>query len=135
MVRFSQLAQAVAGRAIPRIYNSKTAKWRAGPDFPKVDGENQSITDGPAALEINGNVIVMAGPGLFKPAVDLLRMERDQNYKDSWPPNAPQDLPYFGKFLELPTGQLLVQRFQLLSKSSLRRCLQQSLGAKSHFRA
>src|SRR4029077_10096110 len=30
------------------------------------------------------------------------------------PPNAPQDLPYFGKFLELPTGQLLFNDFSFV---------------------
>src|SRR5450631_1977785 len=43
------------------IYNSHSGAWKAGPDFP----DGLDIADGPAALEPNGKVLMMASPGIF----------------------------------------------------------------------
>src|SRR5262249_29464971 len=47
------------------IYNTTTGTWTAGPDFVS----SQAANDAPAALEINGNVIVEVSPsaGTFSP--------------------------------------------------------------------
>ena len=48
------------------IYNTLDGTWTAGPDFPtlKYHGRRYSlnIADGPASLEINGKVLMMASP-------------------------------------------------------------------------
>ena len=49
------------------IYNTATKKWKPGPDFPKVNGVAMACDDAPAALETNGNVIVMASAPVFNP--------------------------------------------------------------------
>jgi len=94
------------------IFNIKTKKWAAGPDFPSitVNGKKQGLdaADAPAALEINGNVIVMTsfGYGNNFPSVFF---EWDGKKLTKIPPalNAKNDASFYGKFLELPTGQLL----------------------------
>ena len=48
-----------SGAGHTSIYNTKTKKWKAGPNFSGTD----NCSDAPASLEINGNVIVMASPG------------------------------------------------------------------------
>ena len=93
------------------IYDSATAKWKAGPDFPKVNGQTVSITDGPAALEINGNVIMMTSPGLFQKPATFFEWNGTKLTKIAPPPGATGDTSFYGKFLELPTGQILFNDF------------------------
>jgi hypothetical protein len=45
------------------IYNSRRNTWEPGPDFPG----NINIADGPAALQVNGKVLMMASPGYGNP--------------------------------------------------------------------
>ncbi|HXM59973.1 MAG TPA: hypothetical protein VN950_03890 [Terriglobales bacterium] len=98
------------------IYNTKTKKWSAGPDFPTVTvtinnkqvKEGLDAADAPAALEPDGNVIVMTsyGYGNNFPAVFF---EWNGKKLTKLPPslNAANDASFYGHFLELPTGQLL----------------------------
>ena len=88
------------------IYNSNTNTWKAGPDFP---GTN-SISDGPAALEFNGKVLMMASPG-FGPPATFLEWDGKALKEVPGTPNAPTDLSYFGNMLVLPTGQILLTDF------------------------
>jgi hypothetical protein len=44
------------------IYDSDFGTWTPGPDFP----DSLDIADGPAALEPNGKVLLMASPLIFK---------------------------------------------------------------------
>jgi len=89
------------------IYNSRNGKWKAGPTFP--GGVN--IADGPAALEPNGNVLMMASPGFG--ASPSVFFEWDGQGLEQVPgtPNAPGDSSYFGNMLVLPTGQILLTDF------------------------
>jgi hypothetical protein len=44
------------------VYDWRSRRWTAGPAFP----DDYDIADGPAALEPNGNVLMMASPGIFE---------------------------------------------------------------------
>lgn len=95
-----------AGAAsVTAIYNAKTAQWESGPNFP----DGLAISDGPAALETNGNVLMMAG-GASQGSVffewDGTNLARIQG-----PPNASRDWSYYGHMLELPTGEILFTDF------------------------
>jgi hypothetical protein len=85
------------------IYDSKSGSWTAGPNFPG----NLNIADGPAALEINGKVVMMASPGFRTPPSTFLEWDGSSLAQIPGPPNAPQDPSFPGHLLELPTGQLL----------------------------
>ena len=89
------------------IYNTKTKSWKAGPDFPKVNGVALACDDAPAALEINGNVIVMTSPAVFNTGAVFFEWNGTKLTKIPGPPNAPGDAAFYGHFLELPSGQLL----------------------------
>lgn len=93
------------------IYNTKTKKWKAGPDFPKVNGVALACDDAPSALEINGNVIVMTGPPVFNTGAVFFEWNGTKLTKIAGPPNAGIDGAFYGHFLELPTGQLLFSDF------------------------
>ncbi len=84
------------------IYNTASQTWKAGPKFPK----NVSVADGPASIEINGNVLIMGSPNEGPPATfyewDGAKLTAAKN-----PPNAKNDGSFYGHLLALPTGQIL----------------------------
>jgi hypothetical protein len=89
------------------IYNTKTSTWTEGPNFP----DNLDIADGPAALETNGKVLMMASPGQFKPPATFLEWDGTNLTPIVGPPRASVDSSYYGHMLELPTGQILFTDF------------------------
>lgn len=89
------------------IYNSSTGVWTAGPDFTG----SLDVADGPAALETNGNVIVMTSPGIFGTGAQFFEWNGTALNTVAGPPNAHVDSSFYGHFLELPTGQLLFTDF------------------------
>ncbi len=92
-----------AGAGHTAIYNSKTKKWAKGPDFTG----SLDAADAPAALETNGNVIVMTSPGYGKTGSVFFEWNGKTLTQIVGPPDANGDSSFYGHFLELPTGQLL----------------------------
>jgi hypothetical protein len=95
------------------IYNTATKKWKAGPDFPKVNGVALACDDAPSALEINGNVIVMTSPPVFNTGAVFFEWNGTKLTKLPSPPQAKNDAAFYGHFLELPTGQLLFTDYSM----------------------
>jgi hypothetical protein len=89
------------------IYNSSTGTWTPGPQF--TGGNN--IADGPASLEINGKVLMMASPGYGDPPSTFFEWDGNSLYTVPGPPNAPTDGSYYGNMLMLPSGQVLLTDF------------------------
>jgi len=93
------------------IYHSDTGLWTAGPDFP----DSLDIADGPAALEPNGKVLMMASPLIFQTPSTFLEWDGSSLTEISPAPNASNDSSYYGNFLVLPTGQTLFTDFFFVS--------------------
>ncbi len=91
------------------IYNSATGVWSKGPDFPNKDAAN----DAPAAIETNGNVIVMASPynGTFSAPSTFYEWNGSKLNAFPAPPNAVNDASYVGHLLVLPSGQIMFTDF------------------------
>ena len=89
------------------IYNSSTGVWTAGPDFPG----NLDISDGPAALLPDGNVLVMTSPGIYENGSVFFEWDGTNLNQVPGPPNAPNDTSYVGNMLVLPTGQVMFTDF------------------------
>ena len=89
------------------IYDSREGRWRAGPDFP----DPLNVADGPAVLEPNGKVLVMASPGFGSPPSTFLEWDGKHLTETAPSPNAAISGSYFGTFLILPTGQILLTDF------------------------
>jgi hypothetical protein len=87
------------------VYNSLTGTWTAGPDFPNKDAAN----DAPAALEINGNVIVESNPysGTFSTPSTFYEWDGTNLNTFPNPPNAIHTASYQGHLLVLPNGQIM----------------------------
>jgi len=97
----------LCGAAHTAIFDSVTGRWRAGPDFP----DGLGIADGPAALEPNGKVLMMASPGVFDFPSVFLEWDGKTLTEIPGTPNAPNDSSFFGNMLVLPTGQILLTDF------------------------
>jgi len=89
------------------IYDSGTGAWTAGPDF----GSGNDVADGPAALEVNGKVLIMTSPGVFNTNSTFYEWDGTNLTAVPGHPMAPNDSSFYGHFLELPTGQLLFTDF------------------------
>jgi hypothetical protein len=88
------------------IYDSYTGIWTAGPVFPGGNG----MPDGPAALEPNGKVLMMASVGGSAPAA-FFEWDGQSFQAVAGTPNAVNDAPYVGNMLVLPTGEILLTDF------------------------
>jgi hypothetical protein len=93
------------------IYNSFTGVWTPGPDFP----DSLDIADGPAALEPNGNVLMMASPLIFNTPSTFFEWDGSNLMEISPAPNASNDSSFYGNMLVLPTGQILFTDFFFVS--------------------
>jgi hypothetical protein len=89
------------------IYDSKSGNWSPGPTFPG----SLNMADAPAALEPNGNVLMMASPGYDSSPSTFLEWNGRSLTEIAGPPDAPFDPSYVGNMLVLPTGQILLTDF------------------------
>jgi hypothetical protein len=91
------------GAAHTAIYNTNSGTWTAGPDFPG----NLGIADGPAALEPNGKMLMMASPLIFQNGSIFFEWDGTSLTQVAGPPNAPNRSCFQGHLLLLPTGQIM----------------------------
>ena len=87
------------------VYSIKTGLWTKGPDFPNNDAAN----DAPAALEINGNVIIEANifSGTFSAPSNFYEWDGTNLNPFPAPPNAVNTPAFDGHLLVLPNGQIM----------------------------
>lgn len=89
------------------VYQPGRHRWVQGPDFPVVGGLQLDMTDGPATLLTNGDVLVAASPGVYKAPMSMLVFNGRSFAQIASPPDAPNDSSYNVRLLMLPTGQVL----------------------------
>jgi hypothetical protein len=84
-------------------YTVSSGTWAAGPDFPNPF----DVSDGPASLLPNGNVLVVASPGTFGPGSHFY--EYDGTHLNAVPAtiNAPGNPSFVYRLLLLPNGQVM----------------------------
>jgi len=86
------------------IYDTKTGKWAAGPDFP---GGND-MADAPAAVLPDGNILCETSPLIFQKPLTFYEFDGTAFHKAPSVHNAgTPPTSYQGRFLVLPTGQIL----------------------------
>jgi hypothetical protein len=99
---------------VPPIAN-QLGTWANGPTIPQVNpGEALGTVDAPAALLPNGRVLFSAGPitipATFQSPTYFFEYDPDTNSISAVPSSNPinsNGVPYFGRMLMLPTGQVL----------------------------
>ena len=89
------------------IYNYSNNTWTEAPDFPG----SFDIADGAAALEVNGNVLMFASPGIFNSGGQMFEWNGSAITTVPNPPNGSGDTSYYGHMLMLPTGQIMFTDF------------------------
>ncbi len=87
------------------IYNSTTGVWTAGPKF----ATNYGVSDGPAAILPDGNVLVDSGSikTCYAAGSKFYEFNGRNLTQVTGPANAATDPSYVGRMLVLPTGQIL----------------------------
>ena len=93
------------------IYNSYFGSWSAGPAFP----DSLDVADGPAALEPNGKVLIMTSPLVFQTPATFFEWNGRDLTEVPPAPNASIDSSFYGNFLVLPTGQIMLTDFYFVS--------------------
>jgi hypothetical protein len=99
-----QDAYGPGGTGKSAIYNVRNMRWIQGPSFPA----GLDVALGPAAVEPNGNVLLMASPGIYQPGAQFF--EWNGASPNPAPPSsdASEDASWAGMMLVLPTGQILL---------------------------
>jgi hypothetical protein len=86
------------------IFDTKTGKWSAGPDFPN----NDDMADAPAAVLPNGNILCETSPLIFKTPLTFYEFDGKTFTKVVGPKKSGKPkTSYQGRLLVLPTGQIL----------------------------
>lgn len=93
-------------------YDVTGATWTTGPDLPKVGGDYYSTEDAPAVVLPDGNVLVQMSPSYycgspFCSPSHFFEYDGTQWGQVNDPGQAPSDDAYEGRFLPLPSGQIL----------------------------
>ncbi|HEX8853549.1 MAG TPA: hypothetical protein VF754_08685 [Pyrinomonadaceae bacterium] len=99
---------------VPPIAN-QPGTWVSGPTIPQVNpGEALGTVDAPAVLLPNGRVLFSAGPitvpATFQSPTYFFEFDPESNTISAVPRSNPinsNGVPYFGRMLMLPTGQVL----------------------------
>jgi hypothetical protein len=86
------------------IYDSNANTWSSAPAFPL---SGYDVADGPAVVLPSGNVLVEASPGVFNPPSHFFEWDGAAFTQVSDPDDAPNDTSFQGRFLLLPTGEVL----------------------------
>jgi len=89
------------------IYTIASHSWKSGPSFPKVNGQQVLVTDGPASQLTNGTVLAVGSIGVYGSPSYYYIFDGTTLKNIPGPPNAPNDAAYNVRLLMLPTGQVL----------------------------
>jgi hypothetical protein len=91
------------------LYNYQAGTWAAGPEIPAIDGQEMDSTDGPGSILPDGNVLFDVGACVYNAPTHFFVYNASSNTLTQIPdvPNAPNDAPYYTRFLALPNGQVL----------------------------
>jgi hypothetical protein len=92
-----------SGAGHTSTYSMTTNSWTPGPDIPN----GLDIADGPAAVLPDGNVLIAASPGVYHPPTSFFEYNGTAFVDAPSTKNAGSDPSYAGRFLVLPTGQVL----------------------------
>ncbi len=103
---------AAGANGLTAIYNVAKNKWSKGPIFPPNSAGlgQDGVADGPAAILPDGNVLVMASninPCNVPPS-DFYEFNGTSFITVPSPPNAVNDISYYGRMVVLPNSHVLL---------------------------
>jgi hypothetical protein len=89
----------------PPAKPNQPGTWKAGPDYPA----GNDMADAPAAVLPSGNVLVDTSPGVFNNPSTFYEFDGTKFKNVPAPASAKNITSYMGRFLVLPTGQVLFE--------------------------
>ncbi|MGA8541663.1 MAG: hypothetical protein WB566_19325 [Terriglobales bacterium] len=89
------------------IYDTAAQIWLQAPNFPKANGEQLDVYDGPASILPNGHVLVMTSPGQYETGAQFFEWNGKHFISAPPTPNAPNVSSYYGRMLALPDGGVM----------------------------
>jgi hypothetical protein len=94
------------------LFDASTGAWSSAPSFPVIDNAQYDCADAPAALLTDGDVIVQASAGVYQKPSHFFEFSISKKgaatlVEVNDPKSAPHISSFEGRFLELPTGQIL----------------------------
>jgi hypothetical protein len=95
------------------VYHTVTGTWAhtAAMDFPRIDGQQYSVPDGPASILPDGHVLVQASPisveSTFNAPSHFFELDGTRLTEVAAPPGAASLAAYEGRMLVLATGEVL----------------------------
>ena len=98
----------------PPLIANQPGAWKAGPDFPSINGQTIGAKDAPCCLMPNGKVLLVGGPvdgqaGSYLAPTYFFEFDGIHFTQVTAPNNTPNmpNVPYQGRMMLLPTGQVL----------------------------
>ncbi len=90
------------------IYDARAGKWSPGPALPIIAGKQYDIADGPGAVLPDGDVLLEASPGDYRPPAHFFVFNGRALKRIPDAPNSSSEASSYGYMLILPTGQILL---------------------------
>ena len=102
---------AIGGNGHNVIYDPTAKTWTQLPDMPMRNSRQLDIADGPAAMLPNGNVLMVASPGVFDVPSYVLEYDGTQFIDAPRTPDCAGGTSYQFAMLLLPTGEVLMTAY------------------------
>jgi hypothetical protein len=99
---------AMGGTGHNAIYDTATKQWSQAPDLPIANGQQLDMADAPAALLPNGDVLLLASPGVFQAPSQLFEWNGQAFTDTASTPDCAAATSYQFSMLLLPTGEVLM---------------------------
>jgi hypothetical protein len=108
VLRYDGTVLAVGGNGHNAIYDLASKTWSSAPDLPVVDGLQLDMADGPAAVLPNGDVLLLASPGVFQTRSYLYEWNGTTFIDTPRTPDCAGATSFQFAMLVLPTGEVLM---------------------------
>ena len=94
----------LGGLPTNNVYDFNNNTWS---DVGPLPVSGFDVADGPAVTLPTGNVLIEGSPGVFNPPAHFFEWDGSKFHQVTDPDDAPNDTSFEGRFLVLPTGQIL----------------------------
>jgi hypothetical protein len=99
---------ATGGNGHNAIYDTHTGRWSRAPTFPIIGGRQYDIADGPGAVLPDGDALLEASPGDYRPPAHFFLYNGTALKRIADAPDSSAEASNYGYMLVLPTGQIML---------------------------
>jgi hypothetical protein len=99
---------ATGGTGHNAIYDTRMGNWSRAPNFPIIAGQQYDIADGPGAVLPDGDALLEASPGDYRPPAHFFLFNGSALKRIPDAPDSSAEASNYGYMLVLPTGQIML---------------------------